>query len=285
MRTASAAARQWAVVSLSNCRYRPSHLFGRRGYQDEAFAWARQNPDAARACLNVPSQTSSLFFEHTTTTMEDYWEQRQWDWLGCNDANERTFAQRLVSHVLSAPLTFARHFISQPTQNVCIVGARAEATLPCEYWREALVASSCPSLKWTLDFVGPDVAVGRTPELLQYQDSTLTLQWSHSGYLHEFQSPPAWHGFCLFNPGLAHPHLNKEWMPTLKYLLETKRPILLTAHSLQDANRDATLLQSLLGQPVEYQPNAFSSRITYKDPFSQEENLVSPNSYVTLLQQ
>ena len=251
-----------------------------RDYQDVAFMWARKNADVARACLKVPPLMKQL---HPYATFEEYWQHRSWDFSSVqDDPHQCKWAQRLVSHVLSAPLTFAYHFPSQPSQRICVVGARAEATLPLDYWREVLVASNIDPkqpLEWMLDFVGPDVVTGRNHVTLKNVNSTLTLRWLHSGYLHEMTHVPAWDGFVLFNPGLGHEHLRQGWLPTLEYMLNRKKPLLLTAHSERDANRDATLLQELLGRPVDYQANVFESGITYKDPLANDNHLVRPNSF------
>jgi splicing suppressor protein 51 len=242
--------------------------------------WARNNADVARACLEVPPLTKQT---HPYTTFDEYWQRRQWDFSFVHDdPHEREWAQRLVSHVLSAPLTFAYHFPYQPSQRICVVGARAEATLPLDYWREVLVASNInpeQPLKWKLDFVGPDVVAVKNHVTLRNDNSALTLRWLHSGYLHDMTDVPAWDGFVLFNPGLGHEHLRHGWLPTLENLLNTKKPMLLTAHSERDAHRDAALLQELLGRPVEYRANVFQSRITYKDPLSNDNHLVRSNSF------
>ena len=276
---AAASARQWT-------RLRPNHrsLWLQRRFQtDVAFMWARKNPDEARACLKVPPINRVSF--DSFNTLEEYFKGRNWNFSSVdNDENEYKWAKRLVSHVLSAPLTVSQHFPSQHrTQRVCIVGARAEATLPVEYWKEILIANNTAfPLNWTLDFVGPQVLTASNTVTLR-NDDALTLQWTHSGYLHEMMDPPEWDGFVLLNPGLGHDHLKQGWIPTLEFMFKTGKPILLTAHSERDAQRDAKLLQDVFGRPVDYQRNAFASRITYEDPLSQETHLVSPNSFVTLL--
>lgn len=249
--------------------------------------WARKNQEAARACLRVPPIHKHQVKSSDFSTLEEYYQCRNWDFdIVKNDDNELKWAQRLVSHVLSAPLTFSQHYPNQQTQRVCIVGARAEATLPVDYWKEMLVTSSKDTehpLSWTLDFCGPEVLTTSHNVTLKKGDDSLTLQWTHSGYLHDMKQPPGWDGFVLYNPGLGHKHLKQGWLPTLEYLLSTQKPILITAHSERDAERDAQLLQEVTGNPIEYQPNAFASRITYEDPLSQDSSQVSPNALVTTL--
>jgi hypothetical protein len=249
--------------------------------------WARKNADVARACLKVPPLSKQTHDCHSFTNFEEYWQEacRKWDFSSVkNNPHEREWAQRLVSHVLSAPLTLAHHFPSQkPSLRICLVGARAEATLPLDYWREILVASNITnndsSLRWELDFCGPDVVAVQNHVTLKHDTSTLTINWLNSGYLHDMTDMPLWDGFALFNPGLGHDHLRQGWLPTLELVLKTRKPVLLTAHSERDAHRDATLLQELLllGQPVTYHENAFASRITYKDPH--DNHLIHPNLF------
>jgi hypothetical protein len=271
------ATRQWATFR----RHHRWNFSSQRDYQDVAFMWARKNADVARACLKVPPLTKQL---HPYTTFEEYWQHRRWDFSSVrDDPHQHKWAQRLVTHVLSAPLTLAYNFPSHPSQRICVVGARAEATLPLDYWREVLVASyidPVQPLEWRLDFVGPDVVTVSNHVTLKNDNSTLTLRWLHGGYLHEMTDIPAWDGFALFNPGLGHEHLRQGWLPTLEYLLNRKKPLLLTAHSERDAHRDATLLQELLGRSVEYQANVFESHITYKDPLSNDNHLIRPNSFI-----
>jgi splicing suppressor protein 51 len=186
--------------------------------------WANKNADVARACLRVPPISKQTHF-NSFTNFEEYWqESRKWDFSSVkNSSHEREWAQRLVSHVLSAPLTLGYHFPSQtPSLRICVVGARAEATLPLDYWREILVASNMKNdspLTWGLDFVGPDVVAVQNHVTLKHDTSSLTISWLHSGYLHDMTDKPLWDGFVLFNPGLGHDRLQQGWLPTLEFLL------------------------------------------------------------------
>jgi len=280
---AAASARRWTRLycpRLNHIRL----LSQKRCYQDVTFMWARKNQDAARACLKVPPITQVDSF----TTLQEYYQCRNWDFGSVrDDENELKWAQRLVSHVLSAPMTFSHHYPSVAKQRVCVVGARAEATLPVEYWKEILVSNNNTTtpLSWTLDFCGPEVLTTSNNVTLKNGNDSLTLHWTHTGYLHDMVNPPEWDGFVLYNPGLGHDHLREGWLPTVEYLFNARKPILLTAHSKRDAERDAKLLHEITGRPIDYQPNAFASLITYEDPLSQEPHQVSPNSFVTLLQQ
>jgi splicing suppressor protein 51 len=234
----------------------------------------------------------------------------------------------LLSHPLTFPLTLARHWqklcnsSSSHNKNfrLCCVGARAECTLPDEYWRELLIATSAIDNKdddaqVTIDFIGPDVPAQLKSKTITLdnnfdEDTTqpsgrqLTMNF-HSSFLHEAvlkiiksqqiktdQIKNVWDAFVLFNPGLGHPHLAKQWLPTLKFLIRTTNPILFTAHSTIDAERDRLVLEQLLSvdrnngsnQSIKYEPNPCASRLEFVDPFSKEHvHIVRPNHSCFLL--
>lgn len=252
-----------------------------------AFLWARKNPKQARDCLAVPPSTKQVSAD-SFDTFQDYYDGRKWNFSSVTDNNELKWAKRLVSHVLSAPLTFSKHYPSRrPRQRVCVVGARAEATLPVYYWNEMLLIhdknTESTLLEWTLDFCGPETLTTSSNVTLRHENNTLKLQWTHSGYLHDMTDPkPEWDGFVLYNPGLGHDHLKEGWKPTIEYLVAAEKPMLLTAHSETDAKRDAQVLHEMTGRSIDYQPNAFASSISYEDPYDSTHQ-VSPNSFVTTI--
>ena len=51
--------------------------------------------------------------------------------------------------------------------------------------------------------------------------------------------------FVLFNPGLGEPGWERAWSPTMRALLASGRPILMTALSRTDAARDAAFLEQM----------------------------------------
>lgn len=273
---------------------------------------------------------------------------------------DKDLAVSLVSHPLTFPLTLGKHLatllvdtcserdVEGYSPRLCCVGARAEAALPDEYWREFLYSSilsadtegaSLSSACISIDFIGPDIA----PHL---QSKTVVLDadmsWPitrslkmdfHRKYLHQYISKKyreekeeeeeadgkaasnesfdptsllsLWDGFVLFNPGIGHPNLAKGWLPTLRYVLKTKRPVLFTAHSHLDSERDWSVLKATmldLGQEERlheiiarwhgstggddndenpYKNNPFASRIDYEDPFcddgDEKNKSVRPN--------
>lgn len=302
-----------------------------RQYQSEALRWASENRTLAQECLNIPS-TEPLSGEATLQSFEAYMEWRQWKLplkTGTKGDDQVVKAKSLVSHVLSAPMTVAsqlfgtfdmrRHESAKPT--LCVLGARSEAGLPVEYWREILVlyahsyphgngsgsGAATPRLDLTIDFVGPDI-LRRPAVAMEYLGHTLTLRWLYNGTFHEYlqrsQNPATvsedillcsentWDAYILFNPGIGHVNLRKDWEPTLALLLSSKSTvgltgntarILFTAHSQRDAMRDADLLANyLLPEFPLYVENPFSSRIEYEDPF-QAEHIVRPNHYAYTL--
>eukprot|EP00571_Detonula_confervacea_P005956 CAMPEP_0172332128 /NCGR_PEP_ID=MMETSP1058-20130122/62281_1 /TAXON_ID=83371 /ORGANISM="Detonula confervacea, Strain CCMP 353" /LENGTH=311 /DNA_ID=CAMNT_0013049405 /DNA_START=433 /DNA_END=1368 /DNA_ORIENTATION=- len=305
-------------------------------------------------------------------TLEDYLRWRGWDIEGklyeFKGDDLVHSAVGLLSHTLTFPLTLGRHVnaispsLSQKTGDdgfnrkqhlrLCCVGARAECTLPDDYWREFLVAAmsanqahdggderSEQSFHCTIDFIGPDVPShlksktialidnDRCPQQQQQQtkEYELTMNY-HTSFLHEVvlkflkssymtnnsnsddiqsssdrtdQIRQFWDGFALFNPGLGHPNLAKQWKPTLKFLLGTGKPILFTAHSTIDAERDRLVLEELLVDSadnnsrdglVEYNVNPYASRMGFVDPFSSlgskgtKVHIVTPNHSAFMLQ-
>lgn len=317
---------------------RTTRLAVTRAFQSETLRWASENRALAQECLTIPPSTPSG--KLSLRSLESYLKWRQWKLPaqlqqashGGDDYDEvaKNHATALISHVLSAPMTAAsqlfRTFDFRPNQtkaklNWCVLGARSEASLPTEYWREILVlwahshpnsnqtvhCDAAPKLDVTIDFVGPDI-LRRPLVTFAYQGHSLTLRWLYNGTFHEYlkrsQDPSTvsddmilcdentWDAYILFNPGLGHANLRSSWEPTLKLFLSSKSTvgmtgnsarIVFTAHSKQDARQDADLLANyLLPEFPFYQENVFASRIEYDDPF-EAGHVVRPNHYVYTL--
>jgi hypothetical protein len=324
-------------VGYSNGFTRPGPVsIFRRWYQHSALEWARENPNMAQECLNLPplptrgemQSVNRLHSLKQIQSLSDYWKWRRWEFPVESDA-ELVAAKALASHVLSAPLTFATQLLTpnnsrnindssssprkQQQQQWCCIGARAEASLPLEFWKEMLilgtaVAENGAPLHLTLDFIGPEI-VQRPPVQLDYENSTLNIRWLFAGKFHDWAAQQAsnrtnsmaalsYDAYILLNPGLGHAHLKKDWKPTLDLLLTTRTAveeleqhptILLTAHSQLDAERDAALLTQELSssssqtkRTINYAENPFASRIDYQDPFD-DQHLVRPNHYLVSL--
>ena len=265
----------WMRQSFRRCRS--------RGFQDDTLRWAEQNKDIARKSLAIPPAGKSIS-PLLISTLERYLEDRAWAGRVGDTEQYSEHSIALISHVLSAPLTL-RYCAEQSIAtraalselDICCIGARAEATLPPEYWKEVLMTGS--KRRWNIDFVGPDLGSMKYPVRLQHGDSLLTLQVLSKGYFHDLpqEKEKQWDACLLLNPGLGHPNLKQNWIPTLDKL--RGKSLWLTAHSQLDAERDAQLLRNQWGIHVDYRLNPFASRIVYQDPFD-ESHLVSPNKYV-----
>lgn len=249
-----------------------------RRFQDKAFRWAQANKEKARAILSAPPAKST---NSTLRNLDDYLKERDWK---IDDDQEHGVA--LLSHVLSAPLTirYCAENSSKPVasnQKWCFLGARAETTLPPDYWRECLMSAADQS--WSIDFVGPDIRTGTPPVQLLHERSQLALRFDHQGLFHDLkdETTKQWNQFILLNPGLGHLHLKDNWLPTLEKL--QGRALWLSAHSELDAERDSGILKNVLGLEVVYKPNPFCSRIIYEDPFD-KQHFVSPNKFIALVE-
>ena len=360
------ATRDTASYSVDDCPY---------------LSFAKEHADAAQSVLRVPPislQRNSLHpFSSVNNgnndapsndTLESYIEWRGWDVKGTLQQHKLgdelvPSAVGLLSHTLTFPLTLGRHInhinsLSSPTSShqldnddddqsfrICCVGARAECTLPDDFWKEFLIAhinkangnqDKEESLNCTIDFVGPDVPIYLNSKKITLSDNEkegtneqhvmkheLTMNY-HTCVLHDVvlkflksahasankdndgtlqsssdrvdQIRQIWDGFVLYNPGIGHPNLAKLWKPTIKFILSTGKPVLFTAHSELDAERDRVVLEELLesttaynnkhGQPqVQYTPNPYASRMNYVDPISSRDlHVVRPNHSVFLLQ-
>jgi hypothetical protein len=275
-------------------------------YVDPTLSWAKENPNEAQGCLQPPGWDISNCDPDRNTkkieSLEDYCQWRKWSHSSpSSELHEQAVA--ISSHVLSAPLTLANFYYydaaanedcgvaaakqeNETTTRWCCVGARAEATLPYDYWKEFLLLGSAmaeTAIHVSVDFVGPDIqptTPSRTIEL--EDDSSLSLRWYYKGLLHETTTTttdPQWDAYIFLNPGFGHANLQDGWHPTLERVIEEERSILLTAHSELDSLRDSEHLKQRYGLDVNYSVNPFASRITYQDPFD-KDHIVRPNHYV-----
>ena len=357
----TAVARRCSSVSEGTAAGRRGHAKQGKPFVD-ARRWAQQQPGLAREVLAVPppphgpqSVNAPPASAPSASSLESYLKLRQWD-MTVVSPEDRGVAMSLISHPLTFPLTLGMHMSTlrigserqrptitcsrnrsrSSTLRLCCVGARAEATLPDEYWKELLLsaslsggfqtmnedveASTCTSTTCTIDFIGPDVS----PHL-QSKTVVLDVPWArkhtlemnfHKCYLHQYiaerykvsknsvsaaakdrsaalhdrsfdpaSQPSLWDGYVLFNPGIGHPNLAKGWIPTLRYVINTRRPVLITAHSRLDTERDWSVLKATLldlgqderlqrccghsdddGEQNPYRLNPFASRLDYEDP-------------------
>jgi hypothetical protein len=281
-----------------------------RGFssEDPTLAWARAHPEQAQGCLLPPVWDARIcddsFKSDLSTSLEGYLCWRKWTnvWTGRHDSNEgsdellKEKTLKLCSHVLSAPLTLA-NFLAHDTlplnARVACIGARAEATIPLDLWKEFLLFSAATAKKTTtstfsIDFVGPDVITRQgtmqDQKVMLEEGPSLVLRWLYRGLFHDLLAKghtqtSQWDALVFYNPGFGHPHLRDDWKQTLDRVLGLPHPMLLTAHSEMDAERDMQLLRDVFGLDAEYQENPFASQISYQDPFD-KNHFVRPNHYV-----
>lgn len=268
-------------------------LEGRRNFRDQTLQWAENNPQRAHRSLQPPGwNVTERNIDPTILSMEQYLTFRKWPLP--SDDEEKETALALISHVLSTPLTMALFYaraladpgrLKSPLRLSC-VGARAEATLPFEYWKEFLISASLATdthdATVQLEFVGPDIHPQTPNTTVTWNNSMITLQWYHKGLLHDLEED-SWNAYALMNPGIGHENLKKDWKPTLDRVLAADFPVLLTAHSEKDAYRDALLLKNVYDLEVKYQLNPFRSRILYEDPFD-KDHIVRPNHFVAIIE-
>jgi hypothetical protein len=214
----------------------------------------------------------------------------------------------------------------------CCLGARSEASLPVAYWRELLLLlhrndnnEDMRSLDIDMDFCGPDMEGLHRPSVrLEAAGSSLSLHWRFRGKFHDYHREMlatgivlSYDAFLLFNPGVGHPNLQRDWKPTLDHIFSPCRrektddggfprdddnndeddngnnkdnadpdlfapAVSLTAHSARDAARDAAYLQETCGISVDYVENPFASRIRYLDPL-ENDHIVRPNHFVAIV--
>lgn len=273
----------------------------------KAREFARLYPKVAEKVLippafNIEDELVSKLLKSRTGRMESldtldkYLDARRWH-LPEGHVKE---ARALVSHTLSYPLTMSL-FVSQflidaeykddkNIVRICCLGARAEATLPVQFWREFLVAIKLtrPELspkQWIIDFVGPEVPSRKSSSELNLENdcSTLNLNF-YNGYFNGNKENNI-DGLILFNPGLGHPHLKSSWARTLEDIFNDnlkRNPVFITAHSETDRVRDMTLLaEHIGGSGIEYRINPFLSQMKTQDPFSSE--IVQANNFFTFI--
>ena len=185
--------------------------------------------------------------------------------------------------------------------SVLVLGARAESSLPPHWWRQTLIASYKLHRLHIL-FQGPHCATqgaSLAHSSSHSSEQKVIVDWNHGGGCEQnrnvtlewcsergsFHTNPSAQKLLssadivvLFNPGYGHHYLKAEWRPTLAMLLRSKIPIVCTALSPHDLQRDRTALEKL--KPlldykylIEPQSNTFASLVADIDPKEpQEEN-------------
>jgi hypothetical protein len=184
-----------------------------------------------------------------------------------------------LSAALTFPLTIAHAWTSKSsTLRLCVVGARAEAVLPAHAWSElslltgarrielecggpAVPAAAGPPRRWAstdgeqqlqVSLAAADLfhrtGLGRV--LLERRKRSRqqtrgggagrgTVEGLGATKEESLELPDA---FVLFNPGLGEPGWERAWGPTMRALEEAGRPVMMTALSEEDAERDARFI-------------------------------------------
>jgi len=196
--------------------------------------------------------------------------------------------------------------------HLAILGARAEASLPSAWWKELLCLRRG---HLHLHMIGPElpraaakegvaagaagVAAAAAAEHVVLDAERELWLYKHHGLYHELasdvssslaasQPPPVAAAAAapaaavvLYNPGWGHPALSAAWAPTLVKLQAQKKPVLWTAHSQEDRDRDLALL-GMQDQRVEWlvgpERNPFASRKRLVDPLD-AQHVLAANAY------
>ena len=204
-----------------------------------------------------------------------------------------------------------------------IIGARAEASLPKLYWKKSLITLKSPQINnLTINMMGLHLPLTISTSSSSSKSTAALIRPKpfQLSYTYQASDSPtnnllkrrltvdniidgrcSFHEhpnvnqllntdnlFVLFNPGYGSISLQSSWEPTIKRLIESKRPILATAHSLYDLNRDIKQLNILskrygidIEYPIEPILNPYAStRVTYDDREEVGATVVTTNQYI-----
>ena len=215
------------------------------------------------------------------------------------DASTRHAAVAALSAALSFPLTVAAAWpqlfdskaVSGKSLRLCVVGARAEASLPVHFWRELALLTSATDL--TVELCGPASAGHKpVPTTRKWASGTQQLELTRlepPGFFHDSPEGRALltgsaasvtDAFILFNPGLGEPGWERAWRGTVAALAASQRPLLFTAMGVDDAQRDAAFLASdsssktapALADAPPYTANPWSSTLSDHDDAAERSN-------------
>lgn len=231
-------------------------------------------PDAVQRALRPTVETEPL------TAWRDYLHARGWLSPRFPSAvvADQLAAIQLLSTSLTFPVTLARQLATlapqQAAYRLCVVGSRAESTLPVQIWSELACLTGMKELH--VSFCGPKAAPPGVPLEREWRSpdgaslmrlsvpSEGTADLFHRGELGRELGRALLNGtsldsgleatlpdaFVLFNPGTGEPGWCKAWAPTLLALSAARRPMLMTALSVGDAARDDEFIRSSLEAPA-----------------------------------
>lgn len=205
---------------------------------------------------------------------------------------------RSLSSLFTYPLTlsYGLQSINMSTtsnvKNILILGARAESSLPARKWRHLLISS--PSLnEVNLYFQGPHIYPLQNQFVdWNYEDKSKKLSFFNLGkclFHSDVQAQallPSLDLIVVFNPGFGHDFLKASWNPSLSQLLQSKIPILATALSEYDLQRDINFLKNENTEPIRFllepKENPFRSHRQAIDDKEQnpEHRVIVTNAYV-----
>mmetsp|Transcript_22674 Transcript_22674/g.28930 ORF Transcript_22674/g.28930 Transcript_22674/m.28930 type:complete len:263 (-) Transcript_22674:32-820(-) len=182
------------------------------------------------------------------------------DWLHQGGGEEKELRQRVLSKLLSYPLTLARNLNHnafnleyKDSLEIHVVGARAEATLPPIYWNE-IFTTGYPAKTVNLVFIGPQVNVALDGKQKLFGDC---LQMEFRRKLYEETSLSTPDVFYLCNSGIGNEFENGYWQKTFQQkLLNSNSVGLFTSFNKSDFEADRRAIKSLnWGKDIGFEEN------------------------------
>lgn len=268
---------------------------------EEDTAWVKSS--AGKACINAIQPLESIHYIERTVGLYEYLRV-----LTEYQSQEQLFSHpsshRILSQLLTYPLTLSYgvrglfpyiepDFLME-NLNVCVLGARAEASLPLEWWKHSLFLQPVAK-NINIRFLGPGLCV-HPSQMRGSSSKGLSVSWkckspnievlhslqlsndivSDSKTLHEHKDCDdilKWAGvFVLFNPGMGSQALRNGWRPTVQKLLTSRKPVICTALSHNDLMDDESALREFAATREEEEEFAESFELPIK---------VTPNPYAS----
>ena len=217
-----------------------------------------------RAGLPPPAQLAALhtrWHDREIDGWRDFLLARGWvrrDTFESAAGEAQDAAVALLSSALTYPLTLA-HALRELPERLCVIGARAERTLPASVWSELCVLTPCTA-RCTIELTGLTEVPPATPQERHLREPALSLLQPRGGTLfHDSdlgrallsQDDPANFAdttFVLYNPGLGEPGWQRAWASTVRAVARSGRPIVLTGLSSHDAERDRAFWRETLDE-------------------------------------
>ena len=230
-------------------------------------------------------------------TLEDWLKFRDWHHVlpGPVPIDPIEFLSALLTYPLTIAKTLAhRELKSKTTSSTCttttinIIGARAECTLPVDFYSEITYATPPSTDKIEINFFGPEVLYyGQGGNSTNRDIRRQTLD-NHELILSTFDPKVKFEDLehCessnnfVFNPGFGHPHLKSSWEPFLSSV--DLCSLTMTSYSEKDLTRDIEQLQSSHNfVPKAVFRNHFHSRKSHKT-LDQDQDEALTNYYIAM---